>query len=72
MQFTLEKYKAFPYVAWTLFIGFAAFVGNLSLELYAVTSELAEASQELQQVTLENSARLDTMEEQIDSLSGRQ
>ena len=33
MQFTLEKYKIFPYVAWALVFGFAFFTYTLASEL---------------------------------------
>lgn len=62
MNFTLEQHKFFPVIAWTVFIGFALFVGNLALELYHVTSELAESSNRVEQIAEDNSARLDALE----------
>lgn len=67
MEFSLEKYKIFPFIAWTVFIGFAIFVGGLALELYDVTSTLAEDSHRLEQVAQDNSARLDALEAEINS-----
>lgn len=37
---TLEKYKIFPYVAWTLFIGFTLFVYTLVIQLQETTESL--------------------------------
>jgi hypothetical protein len=69
MDFQLEKYKAFPYVAWTLFIGFAVFVGHLAFELYTVTEVLEEANVEINEIVNDNSNRLDAVEEQLDALA---
>ena len=33
MQHTLESYKVFPYVAWTLVVGFALFTYSLTRQL---------------------------------------
>lgn len=68
MNFTLEQYKAFPYVAWTLFIGFALFVGNLAMELYTITGELAESNVRIEQISNENATRLDAVETKLDTL----
>jgi hypothetical protein len=40
MNNTLESYKAFPYVAWTLVIGFALFTVMLSMRLHDELSTL--------------------------------
>ncbi|MES2966701.1 MAG: hypothetical protein V4668_02860 [Patescibacteria group bacterium] len=47
-KFTLEKYRVFPYVAWSLIIGFAVFVGSVTLELRHTISELEVITQNLQ------------------------
>lgn len=44
----LEKYRWFPYVAWTLSVGFALFVGNLALELHDATDRLHSTTSHLQ------------------------
>lgn len=67
-NFTLEKHKFFPLIAWTLSIGFALFVGNLSLQLYGVTSELANRNAHLEEAVQENSTRLDSLEELLEEL----
>ena len=48
---TLEKYKAFPYIAWTLVIGFAIFVYNLTMNLSEVAENLAISSSNLEKAT---------------------
>ncbi len=68
MNFTLEQYKVFPYVAWTIFVGFALFVGNLAMELYTVTGELVESNTRIEQIGYENAARLDAVETKLDTL----
>ena len=45
----LEQYKWFPVVAWTLAIGFAAFVSSLALELRNTADGLRETSISLEQ-----------------------
>lgn len=69
MNFTLEKYKLFPYVAWAIFIGFAIFVGALAMELYATTNELADSSHRLTEISNDNSARLDLLEIELERLA---
>jgi len=46
MNHTLEQYKAFPYVAWTLVILFAFFTINLTVQLNKEARHLA-AQEEL-------------------------
>ncbi len=41
MKNTLEKHKIFPIIAWLLFIGFAAFVFFLTVQLQATAEELS-------------------------------
>ena len=65
MNFTLEQYKIFPYVAWAIFIGFAIFVGALAVELKSTTSELANNSQRLTEISKDNSVRLDALEAEL-------
>ncbi len=69
MNFTLEKYRVFPYVAWAIFIGFALFVGTLAIQLYSVTNELANNSSRLTEISNDNSARLDLLEAELDRLA---
>ena len=69
MNFTLEKYQLFPYVAWAIFIGFAIFVGALAMELYATTNELADSSHRLTEISNDNSARLDLLEIELERLA---
>lgn len=44
-QYTLEKSKLFPLFAWTLTIGFALFVGTLTLQLRQAIQELEVITQ---------------------------
>jgi uncharacterized membrane protein YgdD (TMEM256/DUF423 family) len=41
----LEKSPLFPYVAWTLIVGFTIFVGSLTLELRQTIQEISQTSQ---------------------------
>ena len=70
MDFQLEKYKAFPYVAWTIFIGFAIFVGGLAMELYVLTDELARDSDRVARLADDNSQRLDQLEAALREADG--
>ena len=36
----LESFRAFPYIAWALVIGFAVFVYNITVHLQAAANEL--------------------------------
>jgi hypothetical protein len=69
MNFTLEKYKLFPYAAWAIFIGFALFVGALAVELNSETTEIASANQRLSEITMDNSERLDLLEAELDRIA---
>ena len=40
----LESYRVFPYIAWTLVIGFSLFVINLASELGNVTKNIEDRS----------------------------
>lgn len=62
MGFTLEKYKAFPYIAWAVFIGFSVFVAGLAIELYNATNSLEHDSRVLERVVRDNSARIEVLE----------
>lgn len=42
---SLEAYKIFPYVAWTLTLGFAIFVYNITVQLTEVTRNLQAQTQ---------------------------
>lgn len=44
----LEQYKAFPYIAWVVFIGFTVFVYGITIELSRITSELNETTLSLE------------------------
>lgn len=46
---SLEKYKIFPIIAWTTFIGFAIFVYGITLQLREVSENLEQTSSHLQQ-----------------------
>ncbi len=48
MQFTLEKYKIFPYVAWTLIIVFAIFTLNLTLKVNNELQAIGQQTTELE------------------------
>ena len=45
MNFTLEQHKFFPYVAWTLVVGFAFFTYTLTLHLNDVSKTLSANTQ---------------------------
>lgn len=45
---SLEKYRVFPYIAWTLVGGFAFFVYTLTAELSTATAELEAATNQLE------------------------
>ena len=45
---SLEGYKVFPFVAWTLTVVFALFVYNIVTELQAVTSQLQDQTTALE------------------------
>lgn len=65
---TLEKYKAFPYVAWVLFIGFAIFVYTLVIELQETAESLATSSatyQDIGEKVLSNEERIEALEAAI-------
>lgn len=55
----LESYKIFPYVAWILTFGFAAFVYNITMDLKEVTLELQQQTEWLQE-RIEAPAAADT------------
>lgn len=40
LKITLDKHNLFPWVAWTILISFALFVGNLTLEAKAEIERL--------------------------------
>ena len=42
---TLESFKIFPYLAWTLVAGFSVFVYNITVELRQVADDLALQSE---------------------------
>lgn len=68
MNFTLEKYRVFPYVAWAVFIGFALFVGSLAVELYSETNEIANSNHRLAEIANDHSNRLDLLEAELERL----
>lgn len=45
----LESYKIFPFIAWTLIIGFALFVYSMIMELKASTERLSARTELLEQ-----------------------
>jgi hypothetical protein len=47
----LEKSPLFPYLAWTLIIGFSIFVSSLILELNQTIQEFAPAAPTINQAT---------------------
>jgi hypothetical protein len=54
MKYVLEQHRFFPYVAWTLVIGFVIFTYTLTIQLTQATSSLKDTNtQNLQ--TLERS-----------------
>ena len=55
----LESYKIFPYVAWTVTIGFSLFVYNITTDLVEVTRDLQIQTQQLQE-TINRPVEADT------------
>ena len=55
----LENYKVFPFIAWTICVLFAGFVGLLSLEM-------KKAITELQTINLQNAEKIDSIEKKLD------
>ena len=45
---SLEAYKIFPYIAWTLTVVFALFVYNIATELQDVASQLEQQTRNLE------------------------
>lgn len=45
---SLESYKIFPIIAWTLVLGFSLFVYTIVQDLRATTAELAIISEQLE------------------------
>ncbi len=46
MKHSLEKHKAFPFIAWIIFIGFAVFVFYITISLQSTSETFAEHTQE--------------------------
>ncbi len=49
MNNTLESHKLFPYVAWTIVIGFAIFTYMLTLRVQTDLEEIGDGVQRLEQ-----------------------
>lgn len=49
MHNTLESHKLFPYIAWGLVIGFAAFTLNLTLTIQREISDIAALTGRIEQ-----------------------
>lgn len=63
---SLEKYRIFPYIAWTLTAGFALFVYGIVTELQAVTTGLQAQTNELERqisISTTDEADFDTFTE---------
>lgn len=56
----LENYKVFPFVAWTLCVLFAGFVGLLSIEM-------KQAITELQIINIQNAEKIDSIEKKLNN-----
>lgn len=64
-EMSLEKYRFFPIVAWLIFIGFALFVYNITIELRDVSNALSSSSISYTEISNQierNSERLDALE----------
>ena len=59
---SLESYKIFPYVAWTVTFGFVFFVYNIALELQTVTENLQRQTSQLQQQMSAPGSNLEQLE----------
>ena len=55
MNNTLERHKFFPYIAWSLVIGFVVFTYSLTIQLTQATNSLGDAT-DLKVSTLEDTA----------------
>jgi uncharacterized membrane protein YgdD (TMEM256/DUF423 family) len=42
---SLENHKLFPYIAWSVFIGFALFTGSLVFNLYQTVEAIGHSDQ---------------------------
>ena len=65
---TLEKYKIFPYIAWTIFIGFSIFLYSLVLQLQEAAESLTAANTSYEDINskiLSNEERIEALEAAI-------
>ncbi len=53
MQRPLESHKLFPYVAWLLIVSFAAFTGNLALQMQREIDEIGATTDRIEQALIE-------------------
>ena len=51
MKFVLEQHRFFPYVAWTLVIGFVIFTYTLTIELTQATSSFKDSPAQNLEIT---------------------
>lgn len=61
----LEDHKIFPYIAWVIIIAFAIFTGQLALQLYTTTNNLASKSTQLETIVNDHSDRLNSLEAEL-------
>lgn len=66
MRFILEQHRFFPFIAWTVCIGFALFVLGLALQLQETSAHLADKNDALERVVQDDSLRLETVLEETD------
>ncbi len=59
---SLEQYRLFPYIAWTIVIAFALFVYTLTLTLQEAKTELASNVARLQAIDLEQPLNITELE----------
>ncbi|MCF7815464.1 MAG: hypothetical protein K9M10_00355 [Candidatus Pacebacteria bacterium] len=49
MKHTLESHKIFPYIAWTLIVGFAFFTYNLTVQFQSDLAQIGDGVDRLEQ-----------------------
>ncbi len=56
---TLEQYRVFPFIAWTLVLGFTIFVYNLTTKLNSYQNNLADHTINLEDVSKTDPLQID-------------
>lgn len=62
----LEQYKAFPFIAWTVFIGFTIFVYGITIELNQITQDLNDTALSLEARVTNNESSIEALRVDVD------